>query len=295
MSAGAEISGFLRSRRARITPDAAGVQPFGGRRRVPGLRREEVAHLAGVSTDYYAQLERGNAKGASREVLEAIARALHLDDTETEHLLHLAAGTSGPARRRRRPSTRVTVDAGTQAVLDALSTPAIVQNRRLDVIGANRLGAALYGMPDPRTAEAPFNSARFQFLDPRAAEFFVDADQAARNVVALLHQAAGRDPHDDELQRLIGALSTRSERFRTLWATHDVIRFLRGAKHYRHPDVGELVFGYESFELTTDPGSTMLVYTVEPNSPTAERLAILGALSALPAAATSAAAATDDH
>lgn len=248
---------------------------FAGKRRVPGLRREEVAQLAGVSTDYYSKLERGDTRGASREVLEAIARALQLDDTEMQHLLDLVQLSDAPLRRRPRPRSRTTVAPGTQMVLDALTVPAVVQNARLDFVAANRLGAALYGLPDPRLSGEVFNAARFQFLDPRAADFFLDFDRARRNAVALLHQAAGRDPFDEELVRLIGQLSTRSAAFRDLWASHDVIRYQRGSKRYHHPQVGDLEFGYESFELTTDPGSTLLVYTIEPQSPTAERMALL--------------------
>ncbi|GAA1974414.1 helix-turn-helix transcriptional regulator [Microbacterium pumilum] len=273
MSTPEEIRSFLTSRRARITPEEAGVPVFGGARRVPGLRREEVAHLAGVSTDYYAKLERGRTRGASREVLDAIAHALQLDDTEREHLLNLVDVTAAPHRRKPRPKTPMAVTAGTQAVLDAITVPAIVQNARLDVVAANALGSALYPLP-PKGGEL-FNAAVFQFLDPRAEDFFIDFARAKRNAVALLHQAAGRDPFDDALIRLIGQLSMQSDEFRSLWASHDVIRYQRGTKRYRHPDVGDLEFGYESFDLTTEPGLTMLVYTVEPHSPTAERIALL--------------------
>ncbi len=272
MSDREEITGFLTSRRARITPEQAGLPLYAGRRRVPGLRREEVAQLAGVSTDYYAKLERGSTPGASREVLEAIARALQLDDTETQHLMDLVEVTAAPRRRRSRRRNR-SVAAGTQAVLDALVVPALVQNQRLDIVAANGLGAALYGLSSSDLGE--FNGARFPFLDARADDFYVDATQVKRDVVALLHQAAGRDPYDEELVRLVGQLSTRSAEFRALWASHDVISFQRGKKHYRHAVVGELEFGYESFELTTDPGLTMLVYTIEPQSITAERVALL--------------------
>jgi len=271
-----EISSFLSSRRARITPEQAGVPVFGGARRVPGLRREEVAHLAGVSTDYYSKLERGNTRGASREVLDAIARALQLDDTEREHLLNLVEVTAAPHRRNPRQKSRVRVASGTQAVLDAMTIPAIVQNGRLDIIAANALGAALYSLPYPLDGQEPFNTAIFHFLDPRAEHFFLDYTRTKRNVVALLHQAAGRDPFNEGLIRLIGQLSTQSSEFRALWASHDVIRYQRGTKRYLHPDVGELNFGYESFDLTTEPGLTMLVYTIEPHSPTAERVALLG-------------------
>lgn len=276
MSTSEEISSFLTSRRARISPEQAGVPVFSGNRRVPGLRREEVAHLAGVSTDYYSKLERGNTRGASFEVLDAIARALQLDDTEREHLMNLVDITTSPRRRKPRPRSRTVVAPGTQAVLDAITLPAVVQNSRLDFIAANSLGAALYGLPDPAQGGEVFNAARYQFLDPRAVDFFIDSDLAKRNAVALLHQAAGRDPFDEELIRLVGQLSTQSPEFRALWASHDVIRYQRGTKRYRHPNVGDLEFGYESFELTTEPGLTLLVYTIEPHSPTAERVALLG-------------------
>lgn len=286
MSSQEEISSFLTSRRARISPEQAGVPVFAGNRRVPGLRREEVAHLAGVSTDYYSKLERGNTRGAFREVLDAIARALQLDDTEREHLMNLVEVTASPHRRRSRPKNR-TVAPGTQAVLDAMTVPALVQNSRLDFVAVNGLGAALYGLHYPAKSGHLFNAARFQFLDSRARDFFIDFERAKRNPVALLHQAAGRDPFDEELIRLVGQLSTQSPEFRALWASHDVIRYQRGTKRYRHPSVGDLEFGYESFDLTTEPGLTMLVYTIEPHSPTAERMALLGAWAKTPGTADS--------
>lgn len=286
MSTQEEISSFLTSRRARISPEQAGVPVFTGNRRVPGLRREEVAHLAGVSTDYYSKLERGHTRGASIEVLDAIARALQLDDIEREHLMNLVEVTTSPHRRASRSKSRTVVAPGTQAVLDSLTVPALVQNPRLDFVATNALGAALYSLPNPITTGTGtgvrFNAARFQFLDPRANDFFVDAARAKRNVVALLHQAAGKDPFDEKLIRLIGQLSTQSPEFRALWASHDVIRYQRGTKRYRHPGVGDLEFGYESFDLTTEPGLTMLVYTFEPQSPTAERIALLGSWATTP-------------
>ncbi|GAA2069576.1 helix-turn-helix domain-containing protein [Microbacterium hatanonis] len=278
MSTPEEISSFLVSRRARISPDQAGVPAYTGHRRVPGLRREEVAFLAGVSTDYYAKLERGNTRGASRGVLEAIARALQLDEIERDHLFNLVEVTTAPRRRSPRQAPRTGVTPRTQAVLDALTVPAIVQNPRLDVVAANALGAALYGLTRTDVGSAAFNGARFQFLDSRAADFYVDHERGKRNVVALLHQAAGRDPYDEDLIRLVGQLSTQSAEFRALWAQHDVIRYQRGSKRYRHPAVGRLGFAYESFDLNTETGLTMLVYTYEPNSPTAERLMLLSAL-----------------
>lgn len=286
MSTPDEISSFLVSRRGRISPEQAGIPAYAGHRRVPGLRREEVAFLAGVSTDYYAKLERGNTRGASREVLTAIARALQLDEIERDHLFNLVEVTATPRRRAPRQSPRTGISPSTQAVLDALKVPAIVQNPRLDVVAANTLGAALYGLSQTDIAEGAFNGARFQFLDSRAADFYVDHERGKRNVVALLHQAAGRDPNDDGLIRLVGQLSTQSAEFRALWAQHDVIRYQRGSKRYRHPAVGRLDFAYESFDLNTERGLTMLVYTYEPNSPTAEGMTLLGAL--LPSDATDA-------
>ncbi|WP_348788893.1 helix-turn-helix transcriptional regulator [Leifsonia sp. NPDC080035] len=274
----AEIRTFLTSRRARITPEQAGVPSFGGARRVPGLRREEVAHLAGVSTDYYAKLERGNTRGVSPEVLEAIARALQLDDTERAHLFDLVQPAAAAFRRKPQSTSRTVVASGTQSVLDALTVPAIVQNARHHFVATNALGAALYSLPYPTRGGELFNAAAYQFLDSRAANFFRDADLAKRNVVALLHQAAGRNPYDDALIQLIGRLSTQSAEFRALWASHDVIRYQRGTKRYHHPIVGDLEFGYESFDLTTEPGLTMLVYTIEPHSSTAERMVLLGSL-----------------
>lgn len=276
MSSREEIRSFLTTRRARVTPEQAGVPTFGGQRRVPGLRREEVAHLAGVSTDYYSKLERGDAKGASREVLAAISRALQLDETENQHLFDLIAiaeGAGRPRRRRRLEGKSITV--GTQAVLDALSVPAFVQNRCLDFVGANAPGRALFGMPHMAEGPEPLNSARFQFLDPRSRGFYRDSELARRNTVALLHQAVGQDPYDEQLIRLIGQLSTQSADFRDLWAGHDVIRYQRGAKRYHNPEVGDLDFGYESFDLTTEAGFTMLVYTVEPGSPTEDAMRLL--------------------
>lgn len=287
MSSQEEISSFLTSRRARISPEQAGVPVFGGNRRVPGLRREEVAHLAGVSTDYYSKLERGNTRGASRDVLDAIAGALQLNDTEREHLMNLVEVTAAPHRRKSRPRSRTVVAPGTQAVLDAITVPALVQNSRLDFVATNGLGAALYGLHYPARNSQLFNAARYQFLDPRAVDFFIDFDRAKTNAVALLHQAAGRDPFDEDLIRLVGQLSTQSPEFRALWASHDVIRYQRGTKRYRHPNVGDLEFGYESFDLTTEPGLTMLVYTIEPHSPTAERVGLLASWARTPLTADS--------
>ncbi len=223
-----DIRDFLTSRRARITPERAGLPAYGGKRRVAGLRREEVALLAGVSVDYYTRLERGNLTGVSESVLHAVARALQLDDAEREHLFDLARAANATPRTRRRTSA-AGVRPSVQRVLDAMSgAPAWVHNDRLDFLAANRLGYALYSefFTDP---VRPANSARFMFLNPRSRDFYPDWEQIADNTVAILRGAAGRDPFDENLTKLVGELSTRSEDFRTRWAAHNV----RSAPHRR--------------------------------------------------------------
>jgi transcriptional regulator with XRE-family HTH domain len=269
-----ELREFLISRRARLTPEEAGVPTHAGSRRVPGLRREEVAHLAGVSVDYYTRLERGKTKGASVEVLEAIARALQLDDTEREHLMHLVQATR-PVRAGARKASRPQIRPAIQMVLDSITAPATVQNERLDLLAANRLGRALYAQAFEDPVQ-PANFARYNFLDPRARDFHRDWDQATRNNVALLHAAAARDPHNQDLIQLIGQLSTQSETFRSLWGSHNVLRYRSGAKHYHHPLVGDLTFGFEALDIATDPGQHLTVLTIEPGSATAEAINLLG-------------------
>ncbi|MFT4264390.1 MAG: helix-turn-helix transcriptional regulator [Nocardioides sp.] len=273
----AEITSFLSSRRAKLSPDEAGVAFYAGRRRVAGLRREEVAQLAGVSTDYYARLERGKVAGASRDVLEAVARALQLNDDERDHLFDLVKITQTRSRQRR--TTNTTVRPGLQLVLDSIQAPAYLQNARLDRLAANPIGRALYSHPMDGSQDR-FNYALWLFLDPRAHEFHRDYDAAKNNVVALLHTATAKQPHDQGLIDVIGRLSTQSEEFRGYWARHDVFRYRRGAKLLTHSVMGDLEFGYETFELASDPGLVMLVYTVEPNSPTAEAMQILSSWTA---------------
>ena len=277
-----EIREFLTSRRAKITPEQAGLRTYGsGPRRVPGLRREEVALLAGVSVDYYTRLERGNAAGVSETVLEALARALQLDDTERAHLFDLtrAMQTSTPPRRRRGQQR---IRPNVQQMLDAMAgVPAFVRNGRLDILGANRLGRALYSEHYEGPAQPP-NTARFVFLDPRAATFYVDWDRVATDVVAVLRAEAGRDPYDRDLSDLVGELSTRSELYRTLWAAHNVRKHDAGLKRFRHPVVGELDLTFESMELLADPGLTMFVYTAEPGSKSEQALNLLASWAATP-------------
>ena len=198
-----EIREFLGSRRARVTPERAGLPAYGGNRRVPGLRREEVALLAGVSVDYYTRLERGNANGVSESVLEAIARALQLDEAEGTHLFHLARAASTKRRRPRRPAQQ-RVRPVVQRILDAMTgAPAFVRNGRLDILAANQLGYALYSEMYVDQVR-PANHARFIFLDPRATTFYIDSERAANDTVALLRAEAGRNPYDKGLSDLVG-------------------------------------------------------------------------------------------
>ncbi len=273
-----EIRQFLTTRRARITPQQAGIPAYGGNRRVSGLRREEVAILAGVSVDYYTRVERGALTGASDSVLEALARALQLDEAETAHLFDLARAANASGRTRRRIAPR-RVRAGVQRVLDVISTPAWVRNGRADVVATNSLGRALYA-PVLDSQARPANTARFTFLDPRSKEFYADWERTASDMVAVLRAEAGRNPYDRGLTDLVGELSTRSEEFRTRWAAHNVLFHRTGSKQLHHPVVGDLDLTYEALELPTDPGLTLLVYTAEPDTPTQDALNVLASWAA---------------
>ncbi|MET9266973.1 helix-turn-helix transcriptional regulator [Amycolatopsis sp. NPDC004079] len=272
-----EIKEFLSSRRARITPEQAGLPAYGGNRRVKGLRREEVALLAGVSVDYYVRMERGSLAGASEGVLDALVSALHLDEAERDHLFHLARQSSGP--RRRRPAA--TVRPALQQVLAAITdAPAWICNGRYDVLATNRLARALYSpvLADPRR---PANTTRFVYLDPDAARtFFVDYDRVARDVAAKLRMEAGRNPHDEDLIALVGELSTRSELFRQQWASQDVRLHRSGRKRLHHPVVGQLDLDVESMDLPSEPGLILNVYTAPTGTPTADGLALLASWAA---------------
>lgn len=283
-----EVSEFLRTRRARLTPEQAGIIGS-GRRRVKGLRREEVAMLAGVSSDYYAKMERGNLAGVSPEVLDALALALKLDEAETEHLHDLArAAGPEPVRRRPRPAPATTIRPSLQRFIDTnTASPAFIQNRRKDVIAANPIGHALFSplFEDPANQR---NTARFTFFSPASRIFFVDWEQGADNIVASMRTDAGKNPHDKELTDLIGELVTRSDAFRGRWAVHNVKPHRSGSKRIHHPDVGDLEFEFEGMELPGTPGWMLYAYTTEPGSFTEERVAILGSV-----AATQAPASTD--
>lgn len=275
-----EIREFLSSRRARITPEQAGLPVFGdGHRRVPGLRREEVALLAGVSVDYYTRLERGNLGGVSESVLEALARALQLDDAERAHLFDLARASGPTARTRRRPAQQ-RVRPSVQRLLDAMTgAPAFAQNGRLDILAANPLGRALYSEMFAEPAR-PANHARFVFLNPRSPAFYANWERAANDTVAILRTEAGRDPYDRGLSDLVGELSTRSDEFRTRWAAHNVRIHRTGVKGFQHPVVGDLSLTFEMMDLVADSGLAILAYSAEAGSRSEEGLRLLGSWAA---------------
>jgi transcriptional regulator with XRE-family HTH domain len=273
----AEVREFLMSRRARLTPDAAGLSA-GTNRRVDGLRRSEVASLAGVSVEYYSKLERGAIAGASAAVLDAISTALHLDDTERAHLLDLAHAadgipTSGRSRRRvsKPGAPRQSLQWALASITDGV---AFVRDQRHDLLAVNDLGRAFFSPVIGEGGRMP-NLARFQFLDPAARDFYPDWERFAEMCVAVMRAEAGRDPHDKGLQDLVGELSLRSEAFRTLWAAHNVRTHGAGTKRFQHPIVGELVLAYEELAITAEPGNVLLIYTAEPGSRSAERLRLL--------------------
>jgi transcriptional regulator with XRE-family HTH domain len=246
---------------------------------VPGLRREEVATLAGVSVDYYNRMERGNLSGASEGVLDALARALRLDEAERAHLDDLARASQPSARRRRRQA-RQNVRPSVQWMLDSMTgSAAIAENGRLDALATNQLGRAFYSHLFDGTGR-PVNFARFIFLDPRAKEFYADWERSAKDCVALLRSEAGRSPFDRDLSDLVGELSTRSEEFRGHWATHNVRLHNKGEKHFNHPVVGELELSYNRIELAADPGLTIVAYTAEPGSKSAEAFSLLASWAA---------------
>ncbi|MCV2490950.1 helix-turn-helix transcriptional regulator [Geodermatophilus sp. YIM 151500] len=275
-----EIREFLSSRRARITPDQAGLPAYGGNRRVKGLRREEVAMLAGVSVDYYVRMERGSLAGASESVLDAVADALRLDEAERTHLYALAR-QSGPRRAKRRRTTPATVRPAIQQMLDAMTdAPAWVRNGRHDIVAMNGLARALYS-PVLAAPRRPANTTRFIYLEPDAAQqFFVDYDRTANDAAAMLRLEAGRNPHDKELIELVGELSTRSEVFRRRWASHDVQFHRSGQKRLRHPVVGQLDLDFEGMEIASAPGLHLNVYTAAAGTPTADALRLLASWAA---------------
>ena len=281
MNAANDIAEFLVSRRAKIAPEQAGLPSY-GQRRVPGLRREEVASLAGVSADYYRRLERGQVSGASELVLDALARALQLDDAERTHLFDLARAASPVASKGSRPP-KMRVRPVVQRLLGQIEAPAIVSTVCGDYLAANVLGRALYS-PVFDSREQPANSGRFTFLDPAAREFYPEWERLASELVASLRSQAGRNPHDRHLQDLIGELSTRSEEFRVRWAAHNVRFHRTGSKRLQHPIVGALELSYETLTLDADDGLRLALYTAEAGSASQQALDLLASWTATPAA-----------
>lgn len=285
-----EIRDFLISRRAKITPEQAGIPNYGELRRVPGLRREEVAQLAGVSTDYYTRLERGSIRGVSDSVLDAVASALQLDEAERAHLMDLARTATTPSRRTPRRPPQQRVRPGVLRLLDGMTgAVAMVQNGRSDVLASNLLGRALYGPVFESAAaagpESPGqlpNQARYLFLDPGAGDFYPDWAAIAATTVAMLRSEAGRNPHDRALNELVGELTTRSGLFAALWAGHDVRIHTTGTKRFHHPVAGDLSLQFETLHLPGDEGQTLFTFTAENGSASETALAFLASWAASP-------------
>jgi transcriptional regulator with XRE-family HTH domain len=289
------VSDFLRTRRGRISPEQAGI--LGGRnRRVPGLRREEVASLAGVSIDYYIRIERGNLAGVSDEVLAAIGRVLRLDEAEIIYLHDLAdAAQRRPAVARKKKSVRDdTIRPSLQRFLDSITGSAVwIRDDRMDFIAGNSLGHAVYApvMDDPSSKGG--NNALFAFLSPVARNYYTDWEKGADDIVASLRLSAGKNPRDRRLSDLIGELVTRSDEFSRRWAFHNVRFHRSGLKRLHHPLVGDLELTYEALQLPDNPGWTMFAFTADPGTPSDERLKLLGSLTAKPQAAEPEAAPTE--
>ncbi|WUJ73161.1 helix-turn-helix transcriptional regulator [Kribbella soli] len=280
-----DLREFLTTRRARITPEQAGLPVYGANRRVTGMRREEVALLAGISVEYYTRLERGSVGSVSDGVLDGLVHALQLDEAERDHLYRLVRAAGTPAGRApRRTPVKKRVRPTVQRIVDQMPMPAYLRNSRFDILVANDLGRALYSpLYDQAAAHTPGqppNSARFCFLDPVATEYFVDYDKVANDCVAYLRAEAGRDPYDKDLSELVGELSTRSDDFRRRWAAHDVRYHRTGRKRLHHPLVGDLELDYEAFELAGDPDQRINVYTAPPDSASEEALKLLASWTA---------------
>lgn len=282
---------FLMSRRAKVKPEDAGLPAYGGNRRVPGLRREEVAMLAGMSVDYYTRLERGNLAGVSDQVLDALADALRLDEAERSHLTDLAKAAGGASGRRRsrsraRPGEHVRPEV--QRILDAIvDAPAFIRTDRRDLLAANELGHALYApLYESRVSASTIggpgevNVARFTYLDPVAKEFFPQWDRTARDLVASLRTVAGQYPDDTVFHGLIGELVTRSDEFARMWSAHEVRQHRTGTKAIHHPIVGALELDYETMELPGDKGQALIVYSAASETTSAQSLRLLASWSA---------------
>lgn len=276
-----DVQQFLTTLRGRLTPEKAGLTTFGGERRVPGLRREEVAQLAGVSTAYYTRMERGDLSTASESVLYALVRALQLDEAETAHLFDLSRASTGPRRElRAKPEPRISPLVA--QLLDTMrDVPAIAMTRVTNTAGSNALGRALFPLLFP-TDGTPVNSARSLFLDERSKEFFLDWEASAREAVSALRLLAGQDPSDRALMALVGELATRSADFRTWWGGHTVRTHNSGTKRINHPIVGEMTLTYETLMLPSSSGIIIATYLAEPGTPSADALDLLRSWTAHP-------------
>ncbi|MGW4909156.1 helix-turn-helix transcriptional regulator [Streptomyces sp. NPDC004270] len=281
-----DVQEFLTGMRARLTPEKAGVTVFGGERRVPGLRREEVAQLAGVSTAYYTRMERGNLRGVSDSVLRSLARTLHMGDAETQHLFNLAQAASEGARTRPRTKPRPRLPQMAGRLIDAMpDVPTVALGRFGDVVGANALGRALFPHLFPENGR-PLNHTRYLFLDSRAREFYADWESDARHVVSAMRLSAGRDLSDPDLIALVGELATHSPEFRTWWAGHTVTVHTTGTKTLRHPIVGELTVAFETLTLGSAPEVRIIAYLADPGTPSADALDLLRSWAATTQAST---------
>jgi len=271
-----DLREFLTTRRARLTPEQIGLPDFGGRRRVPGLRREEVALVAGMSVEYYVRLERGTAKGISEAVLEGVSRALQLDDAERTHLYDLVRAANDGAHPQHRGQARPQqVGPNLRQLIDAMrDVPAYVQNGRLDIVAINQIGRALFSEMFVQP-QRPANFGRFVFLDDRSRALLPDWEVAAQQTVALMRAEAGRSPHDRVLSDLVGELSTRSGEFATLWASHDVREHRTETTRFTHPAVGELELAYEAMDPASARVLQLIAYSAQPGSPSEDGLRLL--------------------
>jgi transcriptional regulator with XRE-family HTH domain len=269
-----EVQEFLTALRGRISPEKAGLTVFGGERRVPGLRREEVAQLAGVSTAYYTRMERGDLAGVSESVLYGLVNALQLNDAESEHLFDLARVATGT----RRPS-RMNTDARVspqvaQLIATMRDVPVVALSKLGDPLGSNPLGRALFPDLFPDNA-APLNTARYLFLDPRSRSFYPDWEAVARESVSAMRLLAGHDPSDRQLSALVGELATRSTEFRTWWGSHTVRTHSTGTKRINHPVVGEMTLSYQTLTMQSPPNVRLATYLAEVGTPSADALDLL--------------------
>lgn len=273
MASNPDVQQFLTAMRGRITPEQAGLAVFGGERRVPGLRREEIAQLAGVSTAYYTRMERGDLSGVSESVLYALVRAFALDEAESAHLFDLARAATGPRRApRSKPTPRVSPQLA--LLIDAMDVPALAMTQLGDSVASNPMGRALF--PDLFPPDQPsLNGTRYLFLDDRARLFYPDWEKTAREAVSGLRLMAGHDPSDRALMAMVGELATLSIEFRTWWGGHTVRTHFSGTKSIHHPVVGDMTLGFEVLALPSTPGLSLITYITEPATPSADAMNLL--------------------